>query len=150
MAKTYSSIYIHYVFSTKNSDPLIAETFRDRLWSFMGGIARDNCMMATRIGGMEDHVHLLLSLPTTISIAKGIQLIEGGSSAWVNENIPGMGTFGWQEGYGAFSVSISHLPETIAYIDNQAKHHRERSFQEEYLGFLKKHGIHCDERYVWD
>jgi REP element-mobilizing transposase RayT len=116
----------------------------------MGGIARENRMKARCIGGIADHVHLLVSVPTTLSIAKGIQLIKGVASAWVHETFPDMRNFAWQEGYGAFSVSVSHLNDTIAYIENQEEHHRLKSFQEEYLAFLKKHEIAYDEKYLWD
>src|SRR5882762_6107800 len=119
MANTYTSINIHYVFSTKNRAPVIAGELRERLWAFMGGIARENRMKARCIGGIADHVHLLVSMPAMLSIAKGIQLIKGGSSAWVHETFPEMQNFAWQEGYGAFSVSISHVADAIAYIENQ-------------------------------
>jgi REP element-mobilizing transposase RayT len=150
MANTYTSVNIHYVFSTKNRAPIIVGDLRERLWAFMGGIARENRMKARCIGGVADHVHLLASMPTTLSTAKGIQLIKGGSSTWVHETFPEMRDFAWQEGYGAFSVSVSHLDETIAYIKNQEEHHRQKSFQEEYLAFLKKHEIDYDEKYLWD
>jgi len=150
MANTYTSINIHYVFSTKNRAPVIAGELRERLWAFMGGIARENRMKARCIGGIADHVHLLVSMPAMLSIAKGIQLIKGGSSAWVHETFPEMQNFAWQEGYGAFSVSISHVADAIAYIENQEEHHRLKSFQEEYLAFLKKHEIDYDEKYLWD
>jgi len=150
MPNTYTSLNIHYVFSTKNRAPLITENLRERLWAFMGGIARENQMKARCIGGIADHVHLLASIPTTLSISKGIQLLKGGSSAWVHQTLPEMQNFAWQEGYGAFSVSISHLDETIAYIKNQEEHHRHKSFQEEYLAFLKKHEIEYNEKYLWD
>jgi REP element-mobilizing transposase RayT len=150
MANTHTSVNIHYVFSTKNRAPLIAGNFKDRLWAFMGGIARENRMKALCVGGIADHVHLLVSVPTTLSISKGIQLIKGGSSTWVHETFPEMQNFAWQEGYGAFSVGVSHLDETIAYIKNQEEHHRHKSFQGEYLAFLKKHGIEYDEKHLWD
>jgi REP element-mobilizing transposase RayT len=150
MANTYTSLNIHYVFSTKNRAPHIIKEVRERLWAFMGGIARENQMKARCIGGIADHVHLLVSMPTTLSISKGIQLIKGGASAWVHATFPEMQDFAWQEGYGAFSVSISHLDETIAYIENQEEHHRYKSFQEEYVAFLKKHQIDYEEKYLWD
>ena len=150
MANTYSSLNIHYVFSTKNRVPMIVGDVKDRLWAFMGGIARENGMKARCIGGIADHAHLLISMPTTLSIAKGIQLIKGGASTWIHETFPEMEHFAWQEGYGAFSVSASHLAETIAYIENQEEHHRHKSFQEEYLAFLKKHEIDYNEKYLWD
>ena len=149
MANTYTSVNIHYVFSTKNREPLLVGELKERLWAFMGGIARENGMMARAIGGAADHVHLLISMPTTLSVAKAIQLVKGGSSTWVHQTFPQIRNFAWQEGYGAFAVSISHLPETIAYIANQEERHRKKSFQQEYLAFLKRHRIKYDEKYLW-
>ncbi|WP_162030033.1 MULTISPECIES: IS200/IS605 family transposase [unclassified Lentimonas] len=150
MANTYSSINIHYVFSTKHRDSLIAEEWRGRLWSYMGGVARENGMHPIAIGGVSDHAHLLLSLPTTLSVAKGIQLIKGASSVWINATLPVAGKFAWQAGYGAFSVSVSQLPVIVAYIENQEAHHQVRRFQDEYVSMLQKHAVDYDERYVWD
>jgi len=150
MADTYASLNVHCVFSTKNRALMITDEIRDRLWSYLGGIARENHMTARCIGGVEDHVHILLSLPTTISVAKAVQLIKGGSSVWVHATFPSMHDFGWQSGYGAFSVSQSHLAATVAYIENQRKHHQCKTFQEEFLAFLKKHKVSYDERYIWD
>lgn len=149
MAHSYTSILIHYIFSTKNREKIITNELQERLWPYMGGIARENNMKALAIGGIEDHIHLLISLPATLSIAKAIQLLKGGSSKWVHDRFPDHNNFKWQEGYGAFSVNISHADDTIAYIKRQKEHHRKKSFQEEYVSFLKKHGIDYDERYVW-
>ena len=115
----------------------------------MGGIARENKMKALAVGGTADHVHILLALPSTISIAKAMQLIKGGSSKWISDTFPMLRNFTWQEGYGAFSISISGIDDTIAYIQNQEEHHRGRTFEEEFLSFLKRHGIAYDERYIW-
>jgi putative transposase len=149
MANSYSSLYVHYVFSTKNREPLLKGDFKERLWAIMGGIAKENRITPRCIGGVSDHVHLLLSLPATTSVAKAIQIIKGGSSKWVHETFPKGRYFSWQEGYGAFSVSISNLVDTIKYIENQEEHHRTRTFREEYLSFLHKHGIEADEKYLW-
>jgi putative transposase len=150
MADTYASVNIHYVFSTKNRAPFITDGLRERLWAFMGGIARENQMLPRCIGGAADHVHLLVSMPTTLSIAKGVQLLKGGSSTWINGTFPEIPAFAWQKGYGAFSVSVSHIDETIAYIQNQEEHHRTKTFQDEYLSFLKRHGVAYNEKYIWD
>ena len=141
--------YFHCVFSTKERRPLIAPALRERLWQFLGGIARQNKMKAVEIGGVEDHVHILLSLPSTMAIAKALQLLKGGSSKWVHETFPEQRLFAWQEEYGAFSVSVSQLDKTIEYIKRQEEHHRRMTFQEEFLALLKKHRIEYDERYVW-
>ena len=150
MGHTYVSNLVHYVFSTKHRKKLITPTLEARLWPYMGGIARDNDMKAISIGGTEDHIHLLLSLPATIQIAKAIQLIKGGSSKWVHDEFPEHRDFGWQEGYGAFTIGISQVQETITYIQQQKEHHRRTTFQEEFLKILKKHGIAYDTRYIWD
>jgi len=115
----------------------------------MGGIARDNRMRALAIGGIEDHVHMLLSLPSTMAISHAIQLIKGGSSLWAHETFRELGSFSWQEGYGAFTIGISQAPSTEEYIATQEEHHRKLSFKDEFRAFLKKHGIEYDERYIW-
>ena len=146
---SYISSYFHCVFSTKERRPLITPALRERLWPFLGGIARQNKMKAIEIGGVEDHVHILLSLPATMAISKAMQLIKGGSSKWVHETFPEHRAFAWQEKYGAFSVSVSQLDKTIEYIKGQEEHHRKMTFQEEFLALLKKHRIEYDERYLW-
>ena len=147
---SYVSSYFHCVFSTKERAKIITPSLQERLWPFMGGIARQNRITPVIIGGVEDHVHILLSLPPAMAIAKAMQLIKGGSSKWIHENFPEQRLFAWQEKNGAFSVSVSQLETTTRYIRDQKKHHRERSFQEEFLALLKKHQIEFDERYLWD
>ena len=147
---SYVSSYYHCVFSTKERRPQITPQLRERLWPFLGGIARQNQMKAIEIGGVEDHVHILLSLPSTLSIAKALQLIKGGSSKWVHETFPQHLLFNWQVKYGAFGVSVSQLDRTIKYIQNQEAHHRKVTFQEEFLALLKRHRIAFDERYLWE
>jgi putative transposase len=106
-------------------------------------------MKALAIRGLSDHVHALLSLPGMMSFSKAVQLIKGGSSKWLHEALPEYRKFEWQEGHGAFTVSASQVPKTIAYINNQKEHHRRKTFQEEFLELLKKHGIEYDSRYVF-
>ena len=96
-----------------------------------------------------DHAHMLLLIPANIPIAKAVQLVKGGSSKWLHENNTSLKNFAWQEGYGAFSISASQVPEVAAYIAGQEEHHRIKSFQEEYLSFLKEYNVDYDERYVW-
>lgn len=148
MAHTYTNLLIHYVFSTKNREKIITVKLQNRLWSYMGGIARENNMKALAIGGMEDHIHLLISLPTTLSVSKAIQLIKGGSSKWVHDTFLNYNNFKWQTGYGAFSVSKSHSKNIITYINTQREHHFKKSFEKEYITILNKNGIDYDERYT--
>jgi REP element-mobilizing transposase RayT len=149
MPHSYTSSLFHCVFSTKERRKIIVPTLQERLWPYIGGIARDNRMKALAVGGVEDHVHIVLSMPATLSISKALQLLKGGSSKWVHETFPEHGDFAWQEGYGAFSIGISQIDATVAYIHNQREHHRVKTFEEEFLEFLEKHGIEYDPRYVW-
>jgi len=118
-----------------------------RLHPYLAGIAKENHFRILATGGIADHIHSIFSLPTTIPIAKAVQLVKGGSSKWINEtfNID----FAWQEGFGAFSISISGLQDTRNYLANQGQHHAATTFQDEYRAFLERHGIEYDERYVW-
>lgn len=149
MSHAYVSNLMHCTFSTKGRQPLIDSDLESRLWPYVGGIAKQNKMKALAVGGTMDHVHALLSLPGMMSFAKAVQLIKGGSSKWVNDILPRQRKFQWQEGYGAFSVSVSQVEKTIAYINNQKAHHRKKTFQEEFLELLKKHRIEYDARYVF-
>jgi len=147
LSHTYVSDLVHCVFSTKNRCNLITAEIQSDLWSFIGGIARKNGFKALMVGGTENHVHILLSLPATMPLAKAMQLIKGASSHWMNETHAK--DFAWQEGYGAFTVGISQMPDTISYIQTQPEHHRKRSFEEEFVAFLKKHGVEYDPQYIW-
>jgi len=148
MSHAYVSNLMHCTFGTKDRYPFINTELESRLWPYIGGIARENRMKALAVGGTADHLHALLSLPGMMSFAKPIQLIKGGSSKWVHETFAEQNKFGWQEGYGAFSVSASQVEKTIAYINNQKEHHRRRTFREELLELLRKHGIEYDARYI--
>jgi len=143
---SFTSIFVHCVWSTKNREPLLTSDVRDRLWPYLGGIARENKIKALAIGGAADHVHALVSLPATLSVAKALQLLKGNSSKWTHETFPKMRSFEWQEGYGAFSIGVSGVDATVAYIRNQAEHHRARSFRDEFRAMLQRHGFDYDER----
>jgi REP element-mobilizing transposase RayT len=149
LSHTFVNALLHCVFSTKGRRRLITADLQERLWPFLGGIAREQGFKALAIGGVEDHVHLLLSLPATLPIAKAIQLVKGASSKWVHDTFPKHRDFAWQEGYGAFSIGVSQVDATTKYIRSQPEHHRKATFQEEFRMFLKRHGIEYDERYVW-
>jgi putative transposase len=138
---SFVSCLMHVVFSTKDRRPFLTPDVQERLWPYLGGIARENKMRALKIGGVADHVHMLVSLPSTLAVAKAVQLIKGNSSKWIHETFPQLSTFEWQEGYGAFSVSVSGVEATVSYIENQDKHHQRKTFQEELKSILDKHGI---------
>src|SRR5262245_13545920 len=147
---SFVSCHLHVVFSTKQRRPIITPDIQSRLWPYIGGIARENKMKAVVVGGVEDHVHALVIIPSTHTIAKAVQLLKGNASKWLNETFPRMGWCGWQEGYGAFSIGVSGMEDTVDYIERQAEHHRTKTFQEEFIAFLKKHGIAYDETTLWD
>jgi putative transposase len=148
MANTYTSLHYHIVFSTKNRQPFLGEPIRERLFAYLGGIARENAMNALEIGGVADHVHLLLSIPASLPLSKAVQLVKGGSSHWLKATFPEMIDFAWQDGYAAFTVSWSQLDDLRAYIRSQPEHHRTKTFVEEYRTFLARHRIEYDERYL--
>ena len=147
---SFTSCHLHVVFSTKERRKIITPDLQERLWPYLGGIARENKMKPIAVGGVEDHVHALISLPATLAISKAVQLLKGNSSKWIHESFPEHRNFGWQEGYGAFSIGMSGIPDTVAYIQNQAEHHRIKSFKEEFVAFLKKHEMEYDETTLWD
>ena len=143
---SFVSCLVHCVWSTKERRMLITPELQERLWPYLGGIARENGIKALVVGGVEDHIHTLLSIPSTLSVAKSIQLLKGNSSKWIHETFTEQECFEWQEGYGAFSVGISGVTNTIEYIQGQVEHHRKRSFQEELEGFLQRHGFEYAQR----
>ena len=150
MANTFTSLRYHIVYSTKHRRNWIRPEIESRVWSYLGGIARENEMKALLIGGIDNHVHMLLAIPPKISVSAAVKLIKGGSSRWMNETISGLAGFGWQDGYGAFSLSKSGVPSIETYIRNQREHHRTITFEQEYRSMLDEHDIHCDERYIFD
>jgi putative transposase len=142
---SFTSCLVHCVWTTKNRKPYLDAGLRERLWPYLGGIAKQNKIKAMAIGGISDHVHMLIALPASPSLAKALQLLKGNSSKWIHETFPQLRGFEWQEGYGAFSISISGIDETTAYIRNQTEHHRIRSFREEFATILRRHGFEHDE-----
>jgi putative transposase len=148
MSHTYCCSLFHCVFSTKERRKTISSEIQPRLWAYMGGIAREHDMKALAIGGTDDHVHMLLSLPSSLPVANAMREIKSASSPWLHEtcNLP---SFEWQEGFGAFSIGTSQIGATLAYITRQQEHHQRRDFQSEFIAFLKKHAVEHDPRYVW-
>ena len=150
MAGKHLSLLVHFVWTTSGREPWISATWRDRLYGYLGGVLDHKHGKLICAGGMTDHIHVLASLPSTISLADIVNAMKANTSSWIHETFPNHSAFAWQRGYGAFSVSKSAEPQVIDYIRNQQEHHRVRSFQEEYLEFLKKHEIEYDERYLWN
>jgi len=148
MGHSYCSSLYHCVFSTKERRQTIAPEVQDRLWAYIGGIAREHGMTALAVGGTGDHAHLLVAIPATLAVATAMREVKSGSSRWMHETCA-MPEFAWQEGYGAFSIGYSQIEATVQYIAGQAEHHRRRDFQAEFLAILKKHRIEYDPRYVW-
>jgi len=143
---SFTSCLMHCVWATKERRPLIKPAFQQRLWPYLGGIARENKMKALVVGVVEHHVHVLFSIPATLSVAKSVQLLKGNSSKWIHDTFKEHWDFEWQESYGAFSIGISGVEDTTIYIDGQAEHHRKMTFTEEIEVFLKKHGMEYVER----
>jgi REP element-mobilizing transposase RayT len=148
MSHTYCSSLFHCVFSTKERRKTISFEIQPRLWAYLGGIAREHGMSALTVGGFEDHVHILLSLPSSLAIAEAMRIIKSASSRWMHTNC-GLMAFEWQEGYGAFSIGWSQTEATLTYTANQREHHIKHDFQAEFLAFLQKHKVEYDPRYVW-
>src|SRR2546430_4737498 len=103
---SFTSCLVHCVWSAKNRESLLNSDLRERLWPYLGGIARERKMKALAIGGVADHLHILVSLPGTLSVAKALQLLKSNSSKWIHETFPKLRSFAWQEGYGAFSIGV--------------------------------------------
>ena len=151
MPQSLSQIYIHLVFSTKNHKPFVDETIQPELYAYIAKILYDECSSPAQIiGGVEDHVHILLNLSRTCTVAHLVEMIKKRSSKWIKTKGEKYRSFQWQIGYGVFSVSRSGLEAVTKYISNQKEHHTKRSFKDEFRRFLIRHGIEYDEKYVWD
>jgi len=146
---TYVSNLVHFVWATANRQPLICRAWRERLHSYIGGILNHKRAKLLAAGGVEDHVHVLASLPATLSLADAASAMKSNSSRWIHENAPQAKGFEWQTGYGAFSVSESARDKVTAYINNQEEHHKRWQFTEEFKRLLETHGIPFEERYLW-
>ena len=150
MANTFSQIYIQTVFAVSNRLSLIKPEFKEDLHKYITGIIRNQGQKLICINGMADHLHILIGLKPSMALADLVRDIKAESSTYVNKNRWVRGRFSWQEGYGAFSYGHSQLDTIIRYIQNQEKHHRRRTFKEEYLEWLKKYEIPFEEKYVFE
>lgn len=146
MSHTYFQSLMHVVFSTKDRRKMIPREMKERLWSYTAGICKHQSIFVHAIGGMEDHIHLLLQFPKNLLVPDGIMKIKANSSGWMS----GEGVkFDWQQGYGAFSVSKSNLVAVVRYIPTQERHHKKMTFEEEFIALLEKHGIEYDRKYMF-
>ncbi len=149
MAGTFTFLGSHFVFSTKNRVPLIDNNIKDRLCAYIGGIIKEIDGILIEINAMPEHIHIYAYMPKAYSVSKFMEVVKSNSSKWVHESFPEKKEFGWQDGYGAFTVSKSMEDNVIQYIRNQQEHHRKVSFQEEFICFLDKLGIEYEKKYIW-
>ena len=150
MPQSLSKVILHIIFSTKNREPWFDSKVRSRMHAYVGTICRDLGSEFVRVGGVADHVHIVTTLPRTVSQAELIEQIKKTSSKWIKALDAQYRGFFWQRGYGAFSLSPSQLDAVLHYVESQEEYHRTRRFQEEYCQLLRSHGVDFDERYVWD
>jgi REP element-mobilizing transposase RayT len=149
LAGSFSSLHCHIVFATKNREPLLTPDVAPRIHEYLGGIVRDIGGVCKAIGGAQDHVHLLASMPRKMSVSDALCNIKSGSSKWINEYLGLPYRFAWQEGYGAFAISHPGIERVRNYILNQEEHHRAVSYQEEFVDFLRRNEVAYDERTIW-
>ncbi len=150
MPQSLAKLYVHIVFSTKKRQPLIDDTLKPALFSYLGGVCQALECHPVRVGGHDDHVHILCILSRKIPLMDLLEEIKKRSSKWAKTQGDAYANFYWQDGYGAFSVSASGVDKVVQYIENQAEHHRKKTYQDEFRGLLDKYQIPYDERYVWD
>ena len=150
MAGTYSQIYIHTVFAVKGRENLLHKPWREDVFKYMAGIIREKNQKPIIIKGVEDHVHLFIGMRPTICISDLVRDIKNNTTKYINDRKLVMGKFSWQEGYGAFSYSHSHLDNVYHYILNQEMHNHKKTFREEYLELLQKFEVEHDEKYLFE
>jgi len=150
MSQSLVKNYLHIIFSTKYRQRLISNAVEDELYAYIGGLCKKMDCQPIKIGGYENHVHILCMLSKMMTLIKLMQEVKSASSRWIKTIHPHLQNFYWQDGYGAFSVNPSETEIVIRYISNQKVHHQKLTFQDEYRAFLKKYGVEYDERYVWD
>jgi putative transposase len=148
MPSTHFCLHFHLIFSTKERKTFIDDSWRDRLYSYIGGVIRSLGGVLEEIGGTDNHVHILVSLNLKHSLPDLLREVKHTSSQWIHDKI-GIADFSWQKGYGAFTVSPSLIEVVKSYIARQQEHHRKKGFEQEYLEFLQKSGAEYDERYLW-
>ena len=147
---THQQLLYHLLFSTKHRKRYLRDRFREKVFAYMAGTARELEGFAIRVGGYYDHAHLLVRIPAKVAVSSFVGRLKASTSKHINETGGSLRKFAWQDGFGAFTVSISQQDRVSDYIDRQMEHHSGESFQEEYLRLLEKHQIEYDPRYLWD
>lgn len=150
MANTYSQIFIQVVFAVRERDASIAANWKEELFKYITGIVRNKGQKPIAIGGVEDHIHILIALDPDIALSDLVRDIKAASSKWINARRLVRGRFYWQEGFGAFSYSRSQLDNVARYVLDQEQHHKVRSFRQEYQGLLRKFEVEFDARYIFE
>ncbi|MBA4188041.1 MAG: transposase [Planctomycetaceae bacterium] len=151
MPQSLAQIYLHVVFSTKHREPHLQDrSLREQTHTYLTGTCRNLDSPPIRVGGVEDHVHILCRLAKTLCAADLVRELKRESSKWLKEQSPELTAFYWQSGYGAFSISPGHVERLTAYIANQEEHHKAETFQDEFRRLLALYEIPYDEEYVWD
>lgn len=148
MANTYSQCFYHIVFSTKERVKFISPDIEQRVWAYIGGILKNHDMTAIIVGGIEDHIHVLVLAKPSMAPSQIAKLIKGESSKWIHIEFPHLAKFSWQDGYAVFTVNKSIVPSVVDYIKRQREHHSSKTFEIEYRELLERHEIDYDERYL--
>ena len=149
MPRSFTNLIYHIVFSTKDRKPLISPDRQERLYDYIGGTIRGLGGILLAINGMSDHVHLLAKLRPDKSVSDVLRNLKSNSSGWMHSVFPAASDFSWQNGYGAFTVSASQVESVRRYIANQEQHHSKNSFEDEFVGLLRKNEIEFDVKYLW-
>ncbi|OQX72320.1 MAG: transposase [Bacteroidetes bacterium 4484_249] len=150
MPQSLSKVYVHITFSTKHRKNLIDEEIENSLFEYIGGICKKMECNPVKVGGYQNHIHILCLLSRKVAQMKLLENVKKSSSKWIKTKGEKYSNFYWQDGYGIFSVNPAEIDVVIKYIENQKEHHKKRNFKDEYRAFLKKYNVEYDERYVWD
>ena len=150
VSTTLTNLLVHVIFSTKDRKPIISDQYRERLYAYIGGIIRNEGAEPLALGGTADHIHFVAKIKSNQSLSDLVRKIKANSSKWINENNLTKEKFAWQNGYGGFSVSASQIEKVRSYIENQADHHKKKTFKDELAEILAKHGVDFDPKYLSD
>lgn len=150
MANTYSQMYVQVVIVVKYRETLIQKTWKEELYKYITGIVTNKGQKMLRINGVENHIHMLLNIQPNIALSDLMRDVKANSTKWINEQGFCKHSFRWQEGFGAFTYSISQIDNVIKYIDNQEERHKTKTFKNEYLSLLKNFDIEYKEEYLFD